>query len=287
MPELVKAPLEDIQTRVEEILPRFPEVAGAYLYGPVLRNFWSDSKINLELVVSPYKAGPTGEPDCGDLLDRVGAALGEVDGHPFAAAILRPDEIIYSFKVIQEGKLVYTRDRAAVWGFVEYVTRRHPDIAYRYYEATWEVFGQVLTGIDTEKIKGVLDSIEQQVADLRQLAASVDAERFVNDPWLVRGVKYALQTAIEAMIDVSYYIAAQVFTHAPIDADDAIDTLAENGVIAPEAASVYKAMIGFRNRVAQGHDQTENKRIYDIMQQQLGDFGNFVEAIKRFMKISR
>lgn len=35
-------------------------------------------------------------------------------------------------------------------------------------------------------------------------------------------MKYSLQTAVEAMIDLAYHVAAKKFGHAPTDARDAL-----------------------------------------------------------------
>jgi uncharacterized protein YutE (UPF0331/DUF86 family) len=51
-------------------------------------------------------------------------------------------------------------------------------------------------------------------------------------------LKYSLQTAVEAMIDLAYHVAAKKFGHAPTDARDALRILAEEGIIEKERLAV-------------------------------------------------
>lgn len=138
-------------------------------------------------------------------------------------------------------------------------------------------------GPDRERVMHKLAFITQQVDDLRRLAGSVDPERFVADAWLIRGAKYALQTAIEAMIDVAYHLSARAFSHPPTDAGDALETLRANGLFAPEDGPTFMEMIRFRNRVVHGYDRIDDQRVYAIIANELGDFARFVEAIERYL----
>lgn len=139
-------------------------------------------------------------------------------------------------------------------------------------------------GIDTERIRQKLAFILQQAADLRRLPDITDKEMFIRDPWLVRGAKYALQTAIEAMIDTAYHLAARAFTYAPADARDALAHLEQRGVFSPEEASSFQEMVRFRNRVVHGYDNVDEARIYDIISLEIDDFERFITAIERFLK---
>jgi len=138
MGELVRVPLEAAERRVQEVLPHFPEVVGAFLFGSALGLCRPDSDLDLGIVLLPGVAEPPGW-DFAGLASRMEEALGRVEGHPFNVVILRPEEVIFSFRVIREGRLVYGRDREALWDFVERVARRYPDAAYRHRRALEEV----------------------------------------------------------------------------------------------------------------------------------------------------
>jgi uncharacterized protein YutE (UPF0331/DUF86 family) len=61
-------------------------------------------------------------------------------------------------------------------------------------------------------------------------------------------VKYALQTAVEAIIDSMYHIAAQVCHYAPASAQDAADTLLEKKALDTDVHLRPVNMVGFRKR---------------------------------------
>lgn len=48
---------------------------------------------------------------------------------------------------------------------------------------------------------------------------------------MLGGLKYALQTAIEALVDLAYHLCAKLYMHAPADARDALVVLAQQGAI--------------------------------------------------------
>ncbi len=138
---LVKVPLEEVKARVAAVLPRFEEVAGAYLFGSCLERCRPESDLDLGLVLFPDITEPPGWGFAG-LEAAVEEALDRVSGHPFHASVLRPEEVLFAFKVIREGKLVYCRSEEVVGDFMERVARAHHDLGYRHRHALQEALGQ-------------------------------------------------------------------------------------------------------------------------------------------------
>lgn len=48
--------------------------------------------------------------------------------------------------------------------------------------------------------------ILELVASIRELLKQKSKEEILADPWLTRGLKYSLQTSVEAIIDMSYHV---------------------------------------------------------------------------------
>lgn len=105
-----------------------------------------------------------------------------------------------------------------------------------------------MRGIDARRVRERLAYIGEQVEDLRQLVAQ-SGTALLQDSWKVRGVRYTLQTAIEAMIDILYHLAAKALSFAPAHAREAVDHLSQHGLITAEEARLFREMIGFRNRL--------------------------------------
>jgi len=107
--------------------------------------------------------------------------------------------------------------------------------------------------IDRERVLVKIGYIREQVNSISELLKNRSKEEILNDPWLLRGLKYAIQTTVEAVIDIAYHISAKEYNHAPAEARDAIRTLVEHGLVSRKYLDIYGAMIGFRNRMVHGY----------------------------------
>lgn len=79
--------------------------------------------------------------------------------------------------------------------------------------------------IDCNRISSKIAFIREQVTAIKTLLAEKSREEILSEPWLVKGLKYSLQTAVEAMIDIAYHIAAKEYGHAPSEAREALRVL--------------------------------------------------------------
>jgi len=138
--------------------------------------------------------------------------------------------------------------------------------------------------IDTERVMTKITYIKAQLTDIQQLLHSKSKEQILKDPWIVKGLKYSLQTAIEAMMDIIFHICAKHFNKAPTDARNGLEILVENKVIDNNSFFVYSQMIGFRNRIVHGYQQISGERLYEIVSKELGDFNKFIDSILKFIK---
>jgi len=139
-------------------------------------------------------------------------------------------------------------------------------------------------GMDCERILVKIGYIREQVVGIRKLLADKSKEEILSDPWIVRGLKYALQTSVEAMVDIAYHISAKEYNHAPSEARDAIRVLVDNGLVSRKDLPVYGAMIGFRNRVVHGYQEVTPERVYEIAEKELGDYETFIRQVSVFLK---
>ncbi len=138
MAGLVRVSIEAVGEALSRVLPSFPEVAGAVLFGSALGECRPDSDIDVGLILFPSATEPSGWGFAG-LESRVERRLGTVQGHPFEVTVLRPARPLFAFKAVKEGRLLYVRDEAAVLDFVERVSRSHAELAWRHRRAVREV----------------------------------------------------------------------------------------------------------------------------------------------------
>lgn len=133
--------------------------------------------------------------------------------------------------------------------------------------------------VDRERIMQKFAFIREQVSAISSLLSSRSREEILGDPWLIRGLKYALQTAIEAMIDVCYHVCARHYAYPPADARDALRLLRERGAVSEEDARTYTSMVGFRNRLVHGYEEVTPERVYDLAATRLGDLERFIGSM--------
>jgi predicted nucleotidyltransferase len=145
---LVTVDLKPVEETIRRIMPSFPEVAGAYVFGSVLGPCRPDSDIDIGLVAG-VEALAGGGPLARERLEaRVAVALGRLEGHPVDVVLLDPADPIFSFKVISSGRLVYIRDEERVTDFIELVAQAYREAYPRYRRALREIMDEVRQGGD-------------------------------------------------------------------------------------------------------------------------------------------
>ena len=148
---------------------------------------------------------------------------------------------------------------------------------------------EVVGVIDLERVQTKLDYVEREAAAaaagaarLRQLRVP-PAEDVEAAATMLRGVKYALQTSIQAMIDVAYHLAAKAFGSAPADAYEAFAVLARRGAIPAARLVPYRQMLGLRNRLVHGYQDIDDEQVLGFAEA-ARDFEQFRQEIQTFVR---
>ena len=66
--------------------------------------------------------------------------------------------------------------------------------------------------VDTERVMQKIAFIREQPGDIKTLTSTKSRSEILNDKILIKGIKYSLQTAIEAMIDIAFHIARRTIS---------------------------------------------------------------------------
>jgi uncharacterized protein YutE (UPF0331/DUF86 family) len=135
-----------------------------------------------------------------------------------------------------------------------------------------------------EIIERKIAFIREQINDIKLLLSNKSKEEILKDQWLIKGLKYSLQTAIEAMIDITFHICAKHFKKAPVDARDGFNMLLDKNIIRERDFLTFSQMVGFRNRVVHGYEDVSDERVYELASNGLYDFEHFIDLILRYAK---
>ncbi len=107
--------------------------------------------------------------------------------------------------------------------------------------------------LDEARVKERLLYLEEQLAVLfpfRDNPALL--ESLAKDRLGYGGALYALQTSIQAMLDIAFHLCAKFYLKAPESSTDAFEILAEHGDIPADFLATAREMVRFRNLLVHG-----------------------------------
>jgi uncharacterized protein YutE (UPF0331/DUF86 family) len=132
--------------------------------------------------------------------------------------------------------------------------------------------------VDKAKLDQMLSNLRAYLGVLRELAG-VPRERFIDDPDKIGNAKYHLVIAIECCVDIANHIIASENFRFPKDNADSFVVLTECGVLDPAAKNALRAMARFRNRLVHVYWDVDDARVYEYLQDGLGDIAHFGDTI--------
>jgi RNA polymerase sigma factor (sigma-70 family) len=136
------------------------------------------------------------------------------------------------------------------------------------------------------QIREKLEFLQRQAATARDHAALYGRLASPSEEPLraavLDGVRYAVQTSLQAMVDIAYALCAATWRTAPQDAEDAFGQLAAHRVINGERLALYRRMIGFRDRVLHGFQDPDAGETLDYATR-TADFAHFGAEILAFV----
>lgn len=137
--------------------------------------------------------------------------------------------------------------------------------------------------IDKEVIREKFQGLNTYLKELEDLK-SISWDEFnssLGKQWMIC---HGLQLSIQALIDVGNHILAAVGENQIEDYVDIIDKLGEKEIVTSEFAQKIRGMVGLRNILIHEYTHLDLKRIYDILQNRLNDFYEFMKYINQFLK---
>jgi uncharacterized protein YutE (UPF0331/DUF86 family) len=132
--------------------------------------------------------------------------------------------------------------------------------------------------IDLVRIRDLLGNIANAQRRLRELGRLSEAE-FLADFRNTESAKYLLIVAAEAAIDVCNHIVARQGGRAPQDYADCFSILSDLKVIEPNLTTRLRQMARFRNLVVHLYWQVDNRRVYEIIGDNLDDLDTFRQQV--------
>ena len=137
--------------------------------------------------------------------------------------------------------------------------------------------------IDKEVVREKLQELNRYLKELEDFK-SMSLEEFsssLGKQWMVF---HGLQLSIQILIDAGNHILAAIGENQIEDYVDIIDKLGKRGVIPSEFACQIRSMAGLRNILVHEYAELKLDKIYEILQNHLNDFHNFIKYINQFIE---
>ena len=131
----------------------------------------------------------------------------------------------------------------------------------------------------TKKINDLKNNLKI-LHDLKRIPFEKISES-LKEQWTVF---YGLQISIQIVIDIGNHILASIGENQIEDYADIIDKLGKLEIIPVDFAKKIKGMPGLRNILAHEYGIIDIKKIYDILQNNLGDFEDFIFYTKKYLE---
>ena len=110
-----------------------------------------------------------------------------------------------------------------------------------------------------------------------------DERHFVSDPLVYGNAERYLQLAIQAVLDVSNHIVADMNLNLPADNKELFELLARRKVLSVRLSRKLAPMAGFRNLLVHEYMEIDRHRVYATLKDDLGDFELFIKAVSKLL----
>lgn len=130
-------------------------------------------------------------------------------------------------------------------------------------------------------IRELLSEMERNVQLLEELRA-LTREQFTAEPRHYLLAERCFQLAIQCVIDIGYYLAAQKSWQRPEDSRESLLTLGRQGVLPADFAQKIQGMANFRNVLVHAYLGINRELVYEYLSR-LDDFRAFARHIEVYL----
>lgn len=136
--------------------------------------------------------------------------------------------------------------------------------------------------VKSAKVLEILQTLEEFVLGLRELGrlSQVEAVQQTRNQWAIR---YGLQSAIQCVLDAGLHLLVERNFDRPQDSKEILLALGRHGIIPAELSDRIQGMAGFRNILVHRYFKVDSERVWQHLQQDLGDFTLFARHVRDWL----
>lgn len=129
----------------------------------------------------------------------------------------------------------------------------------------------------------LINQLEQYLVQLKELQ-KYSLQEFKDDWKIYQLVDHSLHLAIESIIDIGKTIVIEKRLRKPRTYKETFDILREAKIITLSLAEELKLLAEFRNQLIHDYLFTDLEEIYDVYQNRLWVFIDFLKVVRKILK---
>lgn len=137
--------------------------------------------------------------------------------------------------------------------------------------------------IDPQAVQALLQSLSEYTEDLRTYQR-LNHDDVIADRNYQSMIRYALQTAIQCVIDIANHLLIGGDLEQPSDSRSAILGLGRHGILPQDFAQGLAGMSGLRNVIVHRYMTVDDELIYQFLQRCVTDFDAFSQHIVNYLR---
>lgn len=133
-----------------------------------------------------------------------------------------------------------------------------------------------------DKIRQIAGEINSSLEKLKRYA-ELKEDPFLASAERIDSAKYNLIIAIEGVVDICNHIVAKTGGRAPCDYGDCFNILRELKILSDEFTERLKRMVKFRNLLVHIYWQVDNRKVFQIIKNDIRDIEIYLKEISKFI----
>ena len=137
--------------------------------------------------------------------------------------------------------------------------------------------------VDPQTVQTLLQTLSEYTEDLRTYQ-QLSHDEVVADRNYQSMIRYALQTAIQCVIDIANHLLIGGDLEQPADSRSAILGLGRHDILPQDFAQKLAGMSGLRNVIVHRYMTVNDELIYQFLQRCVSDFETFSQHIVAYLQ---
>ena len=136
--------------------------------------------------------------------------------------------------------------------------------------------------VDRDRVLAKLDQLDGYLSALRSIVPARFEEYLHVER--KRACERLAQVAVEAVLDVCALLVTGLRLGLPGEQDDLFEKLSRNGAISDSMADTLRRMKGLRNLLVHEYGRVNDRIVFEVVSQRLGDFDIFKGEVLVFLR---